>query len=218
MSNMDDINRKWENKVLTVCNKCRQNLRLPISYKPLQATCPKCKNEFLYNYIREFGNDGEYYTKVQIQWVLLILSLIIIYIVSFVISIASQNFFVAIICVLAGIFIVPKLINYTVFSKYQPIKLLVINRHGIIYFDEEFRAKECLNWNDIKSAKYIYARHMFAGLIETKREPACIELDMGEKGKVIVPPAMFFSDEQRIKIIDDILRHYGSSSFFGMYS
>jgi hypothetical protein len=32
----------------------------------------------------------------------------------------------------------------------------------------------------------------------------------------IVPPAMLFSDEERIKTIDDILRHSGSSSFFGM--
>lgn len=218
MPNMNDTNTKWENKVLAVCNKCRQNLRLPISYKPLQVTCPKCKNEFLYNYIMEFGNEGEHYTKVQIEWVLLILGLIIIYIVCFIISIASQNFFVAIISVLAGIFIIPQLINYKVFSKYKPIKLLVINRQGIIYFDENYRAKECLNWNDIKSAKYIYSKRMFAGLIETKREPAYVELDMGEKGQVIVPPSMFFSDEQRIKIIDAILRHYGSSSFFGMYN
>ena len=217
MSNTDDVNNKWENKVLTVCRKCRQNLRLPISYKPLHVTCPKCKNEFLYNYIREFGNDGEYYTEVQIQWVLLILSLIIIFILGFVISIASQNFFVAIICIIGGIFVVPQLIDYKTFSKYKPAKLLVINRQGIIYFDEEFRAKECLNWNDIKSTKYVYTKRMFLGLIETERKPARIELDMGDKGKVIVPPAMFFSDEQRINIMDNILRHYGSSSFFGMY-
>jgi hypothetical protein len=215
---MDDIKSKWENKVLTVCNKCRQNIRIPISYKPLQVTCPKCRNEFLYSYIGEFGNDGEFYAKVQIQSIFWIFVWIIIYFASVAICIAIQNLFGVIICALAGIFLIPKLIDYKTFSKYQPIKLLVINRQGIIYFDGEFISKECLNWYDIKSAKYLYMRHMFAGLIETKREPACIELDMGEKGKVIVPPAMFFSDEQRIEIMDVILRHYGSSSFIGMYS
>jgi len=215
---MDDINRKWENKVLTVCNNCRQNLRIPISYKPLHVTCPKCKNEFLYNYTGEFGNDGEYYAEMQIQSILLILIWILIYLAGFIICIAIKNFFGVIICILAGILIVPKLIDYKTFFRYQSIKLLIINRQGIIYFDGELRAKECLNWTDIKSAKYMYTRRMFAGLIETKREPAYIELDMSEKGKVLVPPAIFFSDKQRIKIIDDILRHYGSNSFFGMYN
>ena len=203
--------------MLVVCDKCRQNIRIPISYKPLQVTCAKCQNVFLYNYLSEFGNEAEHHLKIQMESVLLIFGYILICLFSLVICIAIQSFFGVIVCLLVGIFIAPQLIDYKTFLKYQPIELLVINQQGIIYFDKELRAKECLNWNDIKSVKYIYARHKFAGLIETKREPACVEFDMAEKGKVIVPPAMFFSNEQRIKIIDEILRHYGSSSFFGMY-
>jgi len=214
---MDDVSRKWENKILTVCTKCRQNLRLPISYTSLHVTCPKCKNEFLYNYLSEFGQGGEYYTRVQIQWALLLLSTIMLYLVSFVLSLAIQNLFVALICIVVGILIIPKLIDYRTFLKYRPIKLLVINRQGLIYFDKELTAQECLNWSDIKSAKYIFTRHLFAGLVETKRTPARIELDMGDKGKVIVPPVMFFSGAQRLKIIDEVLGHYGTNSVLGMY-
>jgi hypothetical protein len=109
--------------------------------------------------------------------------------------------------IIAGIFIFAKLIDYKTFYKYLPIKLLVINRQGIIYFDNDFRAEECLNWSEIKSAKYIYARRMFAGVIETKREPVCIELEVNGKGKVKIPPALFFSHEHRMRIIAEILRH-----------
>ena len=215
---MVNTKKEWENKVLTVCNNCKQNLRVPVSYKPLHITCPKCKKEFLYNYIGEFGNNGKYYTEIQVSSILLKLFWIAIDLVSIIICIAINNIFGAIMCIIAGIILIPQLIDYKTFAKYKPIMLLVINRQGIIYFDEKLRAKECLNWGDIKSTKYIYKRHKFAGLIETKREPACIELDMGEKGKVIVPPAMFFSDKQRIRIIDDILKRFGTNSFFGMYS
>ncbi len=214
---MDDTKRAWENKISTVCNKCRQNLRLPISYTPLQVTCPKCKNEFLYNYLNEFGHGTEYHPKVQIRWAALMLGAIILYLASFVLSLAIQYFVVAIICLAVGVFIIPRLIDYRTISKYLPMKLLVINRQGIVYFDKELMAQECLNWSDIKSAKYIYTRRMFAGLIETERVPARIELDMGEKGKVSVPPVMFFSDDQRRRIIDEILGHYGTNSVLGMY-
>ena len=216
---MDDVESKWENKVLIICNNCRQNIRIPISYKPLQVTCPKCKNSFLYNYISEFGNEGEHYTKVQIEPILLILGLISIYFLGFLIFMVGQftNHFQnwgilpfpcsLIIFIAAGIFIIAKLIDYKTFYKYLPIKLLVINQQGIIYFDNNFRAEECLNWSDIKYARYIYGRHMFGGLIETKREPACIELEVSGKGIVKIPPAMFFTHEQRMRIIAEILRH-----------
>ncbi len=220
MPNMDDIRSKSENKLVTVCIKCGQKLRTPIAYKTLEVKCPKCNNEFLYNYIAEFGNDGAHYTKLQIKTIAVIVGYILLVMASCIIFMAiqfSNNFqgwsplpllFWVIIYGWIGIFVIPKLIDYKTFTKYLPMKLLLINRQGIIYLDGELNAKECLNWSEIKSAKYIYVRHMFAGLVETKREPACIELDVSGKGKILVPPVIFFTKEERLKIISEILMQY----------
>jgi hypothetical protein len=226
MSNTDGVKNNWENKVLTVCRKCGQNLRIPISYKPLQVTCPKCRNEFTYNYIAEFGNEGEHQLALQMGSVTLILAMIWVYLVSFILFMVGQTmnnfqgwgllpFPCGLVLFLAsGIWIATQLIDYRTFKKYRGIRLLVINRQGMIYFDQELRAQECLNWNEVRSARYLVARHLFEGLIETKREPACIELEVNGKGKVVVPPAMFFSKEQRLQIMAEVLRHFDSTGCF----
>ncbi len=157
--------------------------------------------------------------------VLVIGGLVFIYLLSFIIFVAAlieNNFQDAgplpfpvslLIFIIAGFFIV-RLIDYKTFKKYRSARLLVINRQGIIYFDKQLRAMECLNWGDIRSVKYFYARHMFAGLIETKREPAYIELEVQGKGKVILPPDRFFSRQQRMRIMGEILARYQPSGSF----
>jgi hypothetical protein len=226
MSNSNGVKNNWENKVLVVCHRCGQNLRIPISYKPLQVTCPKCRNEFSYDYIGQFGNEGEHPLALQIGSISLILGMIWVYLVSFIIFMIAQTTnhfqgwgflpfpFGLVLFIASGILIATKLIDYKTFKKYRPFQLLVINRQGMIYFNRQLRAEECLNWSDVQSARYMVARHMFAGLIETKQEPACIELEVKGKGKVVVPTAMFFSKEQRLQIMAEILRHFDSRGSF----
>lgn len=223
---MEDTKKTSETKIIIPCIKCGQKLRIPIAYKILEIRCPKCNNEFLYNYIAEFGNDGAHYTKLQIGTLLAIIIYILLFAVSCIIFMALQigsNFqngsfllfmVLAVIYLWVGTVFIPKVVDYKAFAKYLSTKLLLINRQGIIYFDQELKAQECINWNDITSAKYVYLRHMFVGLIETKREPACVELEVRGKGKVRVPPTIFFSDEEREKIIGEILARY---KFIGTY-
>ena len=52
---------------------------------------------------------------------------------------------------------------------------------------------------------------MFLGLGETKRKPACIEFELSHASKLRIPPSMFFNDEARLKMIDEILQHYASN-------
>jgi hypothetical protein len=210
------MNKKPEkpvHKTITACPSCRQNIRIPISYKALAVTCPKCKKEFPYEYLKEYGKEGEYRLEIQTGWVLLIAGLTLIDLISFGVTLAMRSYFVAVVIFLSGLFFIPQLIDIPTFSKYRSIQCMVINRQGILFFGKDFLAEEFLSWSDVKAANYVYARHTFLGLVETKREPACVELVRGEKDKIRIPPAMFFSNAERMKIIDEILRHYGSNRF-----
>ena len=63
---MKTTKNNWQNKVMTVCGRCGQNIRIPISDKPLIVTCPKCRNEFRYDYLSEYGSHSEYPAGFQI--------------------------------------------------------------------------------------------------------------------------------------------------------
>ena len=100
---MNTTNNAWENKIMTVCGRCGQNIRIPISAKPLIVTCPKCRNEFRYDYRGEFGSQAEYPAGFHIKEILPVIIYLVLLVVSIAISIANKNVSSIILAVGSGI-------------------------------------------------------------------------------------------------------------------
>jgi hypothetical protein len=212
---METTKNQWENKVMTVCGRCGQNIRIPISDKPLVVTCPKCRNEFRYEYRNEFGSLGEYPAGFHIQAILPILVYLALLIISIVLSISSKNVIGAVLAVgvSVGLFFVlykSPASDYASYLRYRTVKQVRLNRQGIIFFNPAGLAVECLNWSDVTSVKYLLLKRRFTGKMENEGRPVSVELEVSGKGTVRFPPALFFSAEQRQQMIDQVSTALGA--------
>jgi hypothetical protein len=213
---MNITTNPWENKIMTVCGKCGQNIRIPISAKPLIVTCPKCRNEFRYDYRSEFGSQAEYPAGFHIKEILPILIYLALLVVSIVLSIINKNVIGAVLTVAVSIGLLFLLYkspasDYASYFHYRQVKLVLMNRQGIIFFNQASLAVDCVNWSDVRSVKYLLLKQRLTGKMENEGRPVSVELEVSGKGTVRFPPALFFSAEQRQQMIDQVSTHLGAS-------
>jgi hypothetical protein len=205
-----------EVKIIVVCEKCHQKLRIPRRSKKLHVTCPTCRHEFDYQYGDEFRLITPTVLKgLIISFIMIIVGLIILPLIDSLPrhSLPDIISFLLVIMTPVGVillivFAILTLLAGDDITRFQPIKKIIVSDQGItLYNKKDESAVLLIGWQQIKAIQVRYLKHMFLGLVEVRQEPVAIEFSLVDGTNYRIPLDVILKEQDRLRLVSTINRY-----------
>lgn len=204
-----------EEKIIVICEKCHQKLRIPRQGKKLHVTCPACRYEFVYL-------DGdEFLLRTPTEVKGLIISLIMI-VVGRILppwldalprhSLPDIVIFLFILMTPAGIllmfgFVITAAIAGDDLTRFLSVKSIVISRQGIALYRKDESTDQIIYWGQIKRIELRSMKRIFLGMLEGRSEPVAIIFNLIDDSKFKIPLHLILKEQDSLRMISTLERY-----------